>query len=105
MAATPTHNNTPTRDPAETERLVNRLKNSNPDKFESMVKMHLSFLLDLSGSQLEEFLDPEVISGHVTLDARARLMGFTFSKKRALKDKGKSTFGHFVYISIIMCGM
>ncbi|XP_074642304.1 rho GTPase-activating protein 19-like [Tubulanus polymorphus] len=40
----------------ELERGVNRLRNTNPDKFQSMCKMHLSFLLDLSGASLEEFL-------------------------------------------------
>ena len=43
------------------ERCVNRLRNTDMEKFQTMCKMHLSFLLDLSGSSLEEFMHgPEV---------------------------------------------
>ena len=38
------------------QRIVNRLRNTNPEKFCTMCKMHLSFLLDLSGASLEELL-------------------------------------------------
>ena len=41
---------------SESERLVNRLKNTNLEKFRTMVLMHLSFLLDLPGSSLESFI-------------------------------------------------
>ena len=40
----------------ESERLVNRLKNTNLEKFRTMVLMHLSFLLDLPGTALESFI-------------------------------------------------
>ncbi|KAK3598442.1 hypothetical protein CHS0354_014064 [Potamilus streckersoni] len=38
----------------EAERNVNRLRNCLPEKLETFCKMHLSFLLDLSGTKLEE---------------------------------------------------
>lgn len=37
----------------ESIRVVNRLKNTNAAKFETMCKMHLSFLLHLDGDQLQ----------------------------------------------------
>ena len=40
----------------EGNRLVNRLKNTNLEKFRVLCKMHLCFLLHLPGSSLEEFL-------------------------------------------------
>jgi len=40
----------------ESARLVNRLKNTNLDKFHLLCKMHLSFLLHLPGSSLDDFL-------------------------------------------------
>ena len=40
----------------QTARLVNRLKNTDLGKFHALCKMHLSFLLDLPGSRLDELL-------------------------------------------------
>lgn len=46
----------------DADKLVNRLKNSMPDKFRIMVQMHLSFILDLDGTKLEEmFTEPEKV--------------------------------------------
>ena len=43
----------------EAEKNVNRLRNCMPEKLETFCKMHLSFLLELDGSKLEEmFLEP-----------------------------------------------
>ena len=43
----------------EAEKNVNRLRNCMPEKLETFCKMHLSFLLELDGSKLEEmFLQP-----------------------------------------------
>ena len=41
--------------PKYLEKCVNRLRNTNAQKFQAMCKMHLSFLLDLPN--LEEFLN------------------------------------------------
>ncbi|CAH1783049.1 unnamed protein product [Owenia fusiformis] len=40
----------------ETERLVAKLRNSNHDKFRTLCKMHLSFVLDTNGEPLDDFL-------------------------------------------------
>nr|XP_022336337.1 rho GTPase-activating protein 19-like isoform X2 [Crassostrea virginica] len=69
------------------DKLVNRLKNSMPDKFRVMVQMHLSFILDLDGSKLEEmFTEPEKVDL-----VPKRKSATPFSKK---KDKhGSVLFG------------
>lgn len=42
----------------EAEKNVNRLRNCMPEKLTTFCKMHLSFLLELDGSKLEEmFMD------------------------------------------------
>ena len=51
---------------AESDRLVNRLKNTNLDKFHTLCKMHLSFLLHLPGAQLDDFLDGRSADQHTT---------------------------------------
>ena len=68
---------------SDSERLVNRLRNANPEKFRTMVKMHLSFLLHLPGSSLEELLKDEP-STPAAPDAKSRggiFSGFGKSKK------------------------
>ena len=68
---------------AEAVRLVNRLKNTNLEKFHSLCKMHLSFLLDLPGTALEDFLGdcpPEQ-----TPDKSRSI--FNFGKRKAPKGK------------------
>ena len=68
------------------KRLVNRLKNTNPEKFCNLVQMHLSFLLDLSGSSLEEFLCSEdQENDHKSV---SKLLFASFGKKRCHKDRG-----------------
>lgn len=60
------------------DKLVNRLKNSMPDKFRVMVQMHLSFILDLDGSKLEEmFTEPEKVD-----PVLKRKSATPFSKKK-----------------------
>ncbi|XP_048745144.1 rho GTPase-activating protein 19-like isoform X3 [Ostrea edulis] len=67
----------------DADKLVNRLKNSMPDKFRVMVQMHLSFILDLNGSKLEEmFKEPEKVEV-----VSKRKSATPFSKK---KDKHTS---------------
>ncbi|XP_061192954.1 rho GTPase-activating protein 19-like isoform X1 [Saccostrea echinata] len=67
----------------DADKLVNRLKNAMPDKFQVMVQMHLSFILDLSGSKLEEmFKEPEKVDA-----VPKRKSATPFSKK---KDKHAS---------------
>ena len=45
----------------EAEKNVNRLRNCMPEKLMTFCKMHLSFLLELDGSKLEEmFLDSPI---------------------------------------------
>ena len=42
--------------PLKLDELAVQLKNTNREKFLSLCRMHLSFLLDLSGGDLEELL-------------------------------------------------
>ena len=39
---------------SEAQKNVCRLRNCMPEKFQTLVRMHLSFLLDLDGSKLDE---------------------------------------------------
>lgn len=65
----------------DADKLVNRLKNSMPDKFRVMVQMHLSFILDLNGSKLEEmFKEPEKVEV-----VSKRKSATPFSKKKGKK--------------------
>ena len=75
---------------ADAMRLVNRLKNTNMAKFHSMCKMHLSFMLDLPGTALDEFLGDGPTNYHVTPDKSRSI--FNFGKKK--QNKGKN-FCHF----------
>ncbi len=68
---------------SDSERLVNRLRNVNPEKYRSLVKMHLSFLLHLPGTSLDEFIKDEPCTP-APPDAKPRggiFSGFGKSKK------------------------
>ncbi|XP_041368913.1 rho GTPase-activating protein 19-like isoform X2 [Gigantopelta aegis] len=66
----------------EAEKNVNRLRSVMPEKLAAMCKMHLSFLLDLSGSKLDELQDGE------TKHEKKRGCSTSSSKK-----KDKNLFG------------
>lgn len=71
----------------EAEKNVNRLRNCMPEKLTTFCKMHLSFLLELDGSKLEEmFLEPVAIETPVSKKKNAT----PFSSKK--KDR-QSSFG------------
>jgi hypothetical protein len=67
--------------PADLERCVNRLRNTNPEKFQELCKMHLSFLLDFPS--LEEFLsDPFMNSADVS--SKNKKTFTPFSKRKSM---------------------
>jgi len=77
---------------SEATRLVNRLKNTNIAKFHQLCKMHLSFLLDLPGSSLADFLGdlPTTPSGGNTNSSalgteRTKIHFLHFGKKKSSK--------------------
>ncbi len=78
---------------AQAERLVNRLKNTNLEKFHTMCKMHLSFLLDLPGSSLEDFLNdgyagiPSTPAVPASVASEKSTSGIWRKKKKAAKGK------------------
>lgn len=67
----------------EAERNVNRLRNCMPDKFTTLVKMHLSFMLDLDGSKFDEMFTDK---SEKTEAPTKRKSSTPFSKK---SHKGK----------------
>lgn len=68
---------------AEADQLVARLKSRSLDRFVTLCKMHLSFLLDLPGSSLEELLGSSSSSESASSD---RLWGFgNFTRRKSIK--------------------
>ena len=66
----------------EAEKNVNRLRNCMPEKLETFCKMHLSFLLELDGSKLEEmFLEPTFTDNNNNNNNRKKATT-PFSKKK-----------------------
>lgn len=68
----------------EAEKNVNRLRNCMPEKLTTFCKMHLSFLLELDGSKLEELFDTH----HTDFNANKKKNATPFSSKK----KGKAIF-------------
>ncbi|KAK3094968.1 hypothetical protein FSP39_008441 [Pinctada imbricata] len=64
----------------DADRHVNRLRNSMPDRFNTLVKMHLSFLLDLDGSKLEEIIAEQQSE---PLQTQKRKSSTPFSKRKS----------------------
>ena len=64
----------------DADRQINRLRNCMPERFNTYVKMHLSFLLDLDGAKLEEIIaEPQTEA-----PAPTKRKGSTpFSKKKS----------------------
>ncbi|CAD5112227.1 DgyrCDS1457 [Dimorphilus gyrociliatus] len=77
----------------ESIRVVNRLKNTNAAKFETMCKMHLSFLLHLDGDQLQEFLSEKELN-------KARVH-FPFYKRKPTKEKAEKSASDGVFGSCL----
>lgn len=73
---------------SESERLVNRLKNTNLEKFHTLCKMHLSFLLDMPGASLEQFLGELEVGTALSADKRPNFLHF--GKKKS--NKGKTLY-------------
>ena len=71
---------------SESERLVNRLRNANPERFRTMVKMHLSFYLELPGTGLDELIN-DYSSG--ASDIKSKGIFSSFGKNK--KNKGKNS--------------
>ncbi len=72
----------------ESERLVNRLRNANPERFRTMVKMHLSFYLELPGTGLDELINDHAAPGAAApADVKSRGLFSGFVK--AKRPKGK----------------
>ena len=69
---------------SESERLVNRLRNANPERFRTMVKMHLSFYLELPGTGLDELINDYSTS---VSDIKSKGIFSGFGKHK--KGKGK----------------
>lgn len=79
------------RSQTEAEKNVNRLRNCMPEKLTTFCKMHLSFLLELDGSKLEEmFLD----SAGTDCNSNKRKNATPFSAKK----KGKQNNQQWYYI-------
>lgn len=71
----------------DADKLVNRLKNSMPDKFRIMVQMHLSFILDLDGTKLEEmFTEPEKVE---VIPKRKSTTPFSKKKGETTRNSGR----------------
>ena len=71
----------------EAEKNVNRLRNCMPEKLTTFCKMHLSFLLELDGSKLEELFDTRTTD----LNANKKKNSTPFSSKK----KGKQLMSIF----------
>ena len=70
------------RSQTEAEKNVNRLRNCMPEKLNTFCKMHLSFLLELDGSKLEDmFMDASAVD----CNANKKKNSTPFSSKK----KGK----------------
>ena len=65
---------------SESERLVNRLRNANPERFRTMVKMHLSFYLELPGTGLDELINDYSTSAS-DIKSKGIFSGFVKNKK------------------------
>ena len=71
---------------SESERLVNRLRNANPERFRTMVKMHLSFYLELPGTGLDELIN-DYPTGASDIKSKGIFSGFVGKHK---KSKGRN---------------
>ncbi|XP_069139032.1 rho GTPase-activating protein 19-like [Argopecten irradians] len=74
---------------SEADKNVNRLRNCMPEKFSTLVKMHLSFLLDLDGSKLEDMFLESTEKQEVT----KRKPSTPFSKKKEKHQPPPNLFG------------
>ena len=77
---------------------MNRLKNTNTEKFQTMCKMHLSFLLDLPGASLEDLMGEGSSSspGPSEQQKQQRMWNFPHFGKRKVK-------GQWLYHVCVMC--
>jgi len=77
--------------------LVDQLRTSNCAKFTALVNMHLSFLLDLSGSCLSELIDgrSSCTTASDQTDKQTAIIN-VFSKKKP--PRGASASSNFTYI-------
>ncbi|XP_021371940.1 rho GTPase-activating protein 19-like isoform X1 [Mizuhopecten yessoensis] len=74
---------------SEAEKNVNRLRNCMPEKFSTLVKMHLSFLLDLDGTKLEEMF----LETNEKHEITKRKPSTPFSKKKEKHQPQPNLFG------------
>ncbi|XP_064631245.1 rho GTPase-activating protein 19-like isoform X2 [Lineus longissimus] len=66
--------------PVDLERCVNRLRNTNPEKFQELCKMHLSFLLDFPS--IEEFLSDPFTNTTAEVTSKNKKLFTPFSKRK-----------------------
>ncbi|XP_053407003.1 rho GTPase-activating protein 19-like isoform X2 [Mercenaria mercenaria] len=76
------------RSQTEAEKNVNRLRNCMPEKLMTFCKMHLSFLLELDGSKLEEMF---MESSSVDCNANKKKNATPFSTKKKDRTSGPVT--------------
>ena len=84
----------------EAEKNVNRLRNCMPEKLETFCKMHLSFLLELDGSKLEEmFLEPTFTDNNNNNNRKKATTPFSKKKGRVLLHR--LFLDHFLFLDNI----
>jgi len=66
---------------SEAQKNVCRLRNSMPEKFQTLVRMHLSFLLDLDGDKLDNMFSGTKVVDRV--EQRKCKSSIPFSKKKS----------------------
>ena len=86
-------------------RVVNRLKNSDPETFEQYVLAHLSRKLDLNGWSFNALTDPAAAAADTGSSATSKWSKSALSKKIFGKHKGLFHFGvYFAVFDVISNG-